>query len=104
KICADLESEITGIAKTVLQTISENGIEHNSFSRSYMPNLFIKISEGKFEINTIHYKRLENPEERYAKSVAQNQKDLVDEIALDVLSSLKKINARIGKLFFYRAF
>lgn len=104
KICADLESEITGIAKTVLQTISENGIEHNSFSRSYVPNLFVKISEGKFEINTIHYKRLENPEERYAKSVAQNQKDLVDEIALDVLSSLKKINARIGKLFFYRAF
>lgn len=104
KICSDLETEITGIANSVLQNISDRGIEHNSFSRSYVPNLFVKISEGKFEINTTHYKRLENQNERYAKSVPQNQKDLVDEIALDVLSSLKKINARIGKLLFYRAF
>lgn len=104
KICLDLESEITGAAKKVLATIAEKDIEHSSFSGGYVPKLFVKISEGKFEINTTHYKRLENHDERYANKVPQNQKDKVDEIAFDILSSLKKVNARIGKLFFYRAF
>ncbi|MFA7446248.1 MAG: UvrD-helicase domain-containing protein [Flavobacteriaceae bacterium] len=104
KICSDLENEITGIAKDVLQKIAEKNIEHSSFFRSYVPNLFVKISQGKPEINTTHYKRLENPDERYAKSVSQNQKDKIDEIALEILSSLKKINSKTGKLFFYKAF
>lgn len=104
KICSDLESEITYTAKAILQVISDKGIEHTSFTKSYVPNLFVKISQGKFEINVTHYKRLENPEERYAKSVPQSQKDLIDEIALDVLEALKRINAQTGKLFFYKAF
>src|SRR5690606_19483559 len=41
---------------------------------------------------------------RSASKVPQNQKDLVDEIALDILSSLKNINQKTGKLFFYKAF
>src|SRR5690606_23794567 len=41
---------------------------------------------------------------RSASKVPQNQKDLVDEIALSVLGSLKIINQKAGKLFFYKAF
>lgn len=104
KICTDLENEIIAIAQNTLQQIENKGIQHNSFNRSYVPKLLEKIAGGTIEINTNHYKRLEEGGERYAKSVPQNQKDLVDEIALSVLDNLKNINQKAGKLFFYKAF
>lgn len=105
QICKKLEEEIFAEAKNALQLIAEKGIEHNSFIRSYVPNHLEKIAIKKaIEVNTVHYKRLENQEERYAKSVAQHQKDLVDEVALTVLQSLKTINQKAGKWLFYKAF
>ncbi len=104
RICKELEDEIISIAQKALQLIEDKGILHNSFNRSYVPKLLEKIASGTIEININHYKRLENQEERYAKSVPQNQKDLVDEIALDILNALKTINQKAGKLFFYKAF
>src|SRR5690554_1141194 len=105
KICKDLESDIILTAQNALHKIESKGINHNSFFRSYVPNHLYKIGEKKeIVFNDTHYKRLEEGGERYAKSVSQDQKDLVDEIALDILNSLKKINQKVGKLFFYKAF
>ena len=104
RICKELEDEIISIAQNVLKRIEAKGIEFSSFNRSYVPKLLEKIAGGTIEINKNHYKRLENQDERYAKSVPQNQKDLVDEIALDILKDLKTINQKAGKLFFYKAF
>ncbi len=105
KICKDLENEIILIAQNALQKIDDKGIEHNSFFRSYVPNHLKKIGQKKeIVFNDTHYKRLEEGGERYAKSVSQSQKNLVDEIALDILEHLKNINQKAGTLFFYKAF
>src|SRR5690606_3800360 len=86
------------------QLIENKAIQHSSFNRGYVPKHLQKIADGKIEINTVHYKRLEEDGERYAKSVPQDQKDLVDTVALGVLAALKNINQKAGKLFFYKAF
>lgn len=105
RICKELEEEIFTEANSALQLIANRGIEHNSFMRSYVPNQLIKIAIKKvIEVNTNHYKRLENQQERYAKSVSQHQKDLIDEIAFTLLESLKTINQKSGKWLFYKAF
>ncbi len=104
KICQKLESEIIGLAKSTLQLLEDKSIEHSSFSGRYVPKHLQKIADGRIEVNVLHYKRLEEGRNRYAKSVPQDQKDLVDAVALDVLVALKEINRKAGKLFFYKAF
>lgn len=104
EICERLENQIIGQSKTILQLIAEKNIAHSSFYRSYVPKHLQKIAEGKIEVNKLHYKRLEEAGERYAKSVSQDQKDLVDLVALEILAGLKEINQKAGKLLFYKAF
>lgn len=104
KICEELEEQIKTIAVDTLNDISDKGIEFSSFHSSYVPKHFQKIASGKFEVNTTHYKRLEEPAARYSKSVPQYQKDLVDEIAPKVLENLILINKQVGKLKLYREF
>ncbi len=108
KICKELESDIVLKAQSSLQNIENRGIEHSSFTGSYVPNHFKKIADGNIEIKTTHYKYLDanlpDSKPRSASKVPQNQKDLVDEIALDILQTLKSINQQAGKLFFYKAF
>ena len=108
KICKDLESDIILMAQNSLQNIEKKGIEHGSFTGSYVPNHLKKIADGNIEIKTTHYKyldeNLQDSKPRSASKVPQHQKDLVDKIALDILQTLKTINQQAGKLFFYKAF
>lgn len=108
KICKDLENEIIQIAQNTLQNIDEKSIQYNSFTGGYVPNHLKKIASGSIEIKTTHYKyldsNLDDSKPRSAAKVPQNQKDLVDEIALGILKNLKIINQKAGKLFFYKAF
>lgn len=108
RICKELEDEIISVAQKALKLIEDKHIEFSSFTGSYVPNHIKKIADGNIEIKTTHYKyldpNLEDSKPRSASKVPQNQKDLVDEIALSVLGSLKIINQKAGKLFFYKAF
>src|SRR5690554_1681216 len=108
KICKDLESDIISMAQNSLLNIENKGIEYGSFTGSYVPNHLKKIADGNIEIKTAHYKyldeNLQDSKPRSSSKVPQHQKDLVNEIALDVLQTLKTINQQAGKLFFYKAF
>jgi len=109
KIYGDLKNEIQLIAKNILQQIDDKGILHDSFyGKNYVPNHIQKIANGIIEINTTHYKYLDQEFEgfvgRYAKGVPQDQKNLIDEIALDILKEYKKINQKSREYLFCKAF
>ncbi len=88
-------------AKNAFKLIDDSNIEHKSFYSSYIPNHFIKVSNGKVENNTNQVKYLE--EKKYAETVNQNQKDLIDQIAPILLEHLKTINDKAKKILFYEA-
>lgn len=46
-----LEKEISSKAQNTLDFISECGLEHSDFSRGSLPNHFIKLSQGVFNVN-----------------------------------------------------
>jgi len=108
KISENLKTEVITIANNILKQIDNKGILRESFYRSYVPNHIKKIANGVPEINDTHYKyldqNLEDSKPRYANSVPQNQKDLIDEIALDILEQYKKINQKLGECKFCEAF
>jgi len=107
KISEDLKNEVKQIAQNILQQIEDKGILHQSFNHGYFPNHIDKIANGITKINTTHYKyldqNLEDSKPRYSEKVPQEQKDLIDEIALDLLKKYKKINQKIGELLFCEA-
>jgi len=104
KISEDLKNEVKQIAQNILQQIEDKGILHQSFNHSYFPNHIKKIANGIIEVNITHYKYLDNSKPRYSEKVPQNQKDLIDEIALDILKKYKKINQKAGEHLFCEAF
>jgi len=109
KISEDLKNEIKQIAQNILQQIEDKGILFDSFyGKNYVPNHINKIAHGTIEINTTHYKYLdqdlEDSKPRYSEKVPQDQKDLIDEIALDLLKKYKKINQKAGEYLFCKAF
>lgn len=50
-VCQTIKNVVIERAVTVLNLIDENGIEHNDFSRGYLPKHFTNLSTGKFDIN-----------------------------------------------------
>jgi len=108
KISEDLKNQIKQIAQNILQQIEDKGILDKSFYHSYFPNHIKKIANGIIQANTTHYKYLdqdlEDSKSRYSEKVPQEQKDWIDEIALDLLKKYKKINQKIGEHLFCEAF
>lgn len=98
-----IESSCIEIASKCLQSINEN-INPKSFYSSYVSKFIQKISEGNLAINTNVIKYLDGEKERYSKSVPQNEKDWIDENAHTILNKILKINSKVGKIDFYKAF
>jgi len=107
-ISENLKNEAVAIASNILQQIEDKGIFCESFFKGYFPKHIQKIARGVIEIKDTHYKYLdpdlEDSKPRYADGVPQSQKDLIDEIALDVLEKYKKINQILGEHLFCEAF
>jgi len=111
EVSENLKNEAVAIANDILQQIKDKGILHESFtggSRSYVPNHIKRIASGEKKVNTNNYKyldpNLEDAKPRYASGVPQSQKDLIDQIALDILEKYKKINQILGEHLFCEAF
>ncbi|HEY0091101.1 MAG TPA: 3'-5' exonuclease, partial [Flavobacterium sp.] len=103
--CRKLEIESVEIANAALDLINRNGIEFTSFYAGHVPRHFGKLSAGELIKNIGHYKYLDEIEcKRCSAKTPQEQKDLVDRIADELLSKLQKINCIAEKYMFYNAF
>ena len=103
KSIKEIESSCIEIASMCLQNINEN-INPKSFYSSYVTKFIQKISEGNLAINTNVTKYLDGEKERYSKSVPQNDKNWIDENADKILHEILRINSKVGKIDFYKAF
>ncbi|WP_130736358.1 exodeoxyribonuclease V subunit beta [Flavobacterium sp. J27] len=99
----NLKEKSINLAQNKLNIIESN-ISSNSFYSSYVPNFLKKIIIGKLDINESILKYLEDSEKRYSKKTPEFDKNFIDDIAIDLIKSIKKINHNNAKIAFYEAF
>ncbi len=98
----NIEGEIEAIANQTLQLIKESGLEHSSFMRSTLPNHFLKLQSGNY--NVYGNKLQENLET--GKSLYKAKEDtsiisIIEGIVPDLLSNYLKIKERVGEFSLY---
>ena len=78
----ELESTTITIGETVLTFIDEVGLEHSDFDRRFLPNYFINLSNGKFNLNftLLWQKKLLDGERLYPKRVSDDIGEIINAI------------------------
>ncbi len=97
-----LSEEIKTIASQTLQLIDENGLQHSDFMRGTLPNHFLKLKEGNY--NVYANKLQENLEE--GKGLYKVKEDAfiistIDSLAPNFLSNYIEIKEKVNKLNLY---
>ena len=102
----DLEKQIVEHAKTVLTLIEEAGLEHTDFSRSTLPNHFLKASN--LDLYSLYSNKLEeNITERksiYNKTLDPGLASTIDSLLPEIEVIYKTIKTQVFHLKFLNAF
>ncbi|MFY0712230.1 UvrD-helicase domain-containing protein [Seonamhaeicola sp. NFXS20] len=100
------ENSITKKAESILNLISEAGLEHSDFSRGTLPNHFKKAA--KLELNKLYDNKLEeNIIERkniYTKKLKAALADTIEAILPEIEITYKTIKAQVYHLLFLKNF
>ncbi len=94
-----LSAEIETVASETLQLIDESGLQHSDFTRGTLPNHFLKLKEGNY--NVYANKLQENLEEGkglYKVKEAAFIVSTIDSLAPNLLSSYITIKEKVNKL------
>ena len=94
-----LSAEIKGTAKEVLQLIDESGLQHDDFMRKILPNHFVKLQAGEY--NVYGNKLQQNLEEAgglYKKDTLENIASTIDAISPILLEKYLIIKANVNLL------
>ena len=97
-----LSEEIEKIASETLQLIDESGLEHSDFTRATLPNHFLKLKSGEY--NVYANKLQENLET--GKSLYKAKEDpaitsIIDSLTPTFLSNYLKIKEMVNKFNLY---
>lgn len=97
-----LSSEIEHIAAQTLELIEESGLEHTDFTRSTLPNHFLKIKEGNFDAygNKLQ-ENLETGTGLYKVKESPTITSVIDSIVPQLLSNYLNIKEKVGKFNLY---
>lgn len=97
----EIQSANIDIATATLNTIQENGLEIEDFTRKTLPNHFLKITQGVSNFKTLYGNKLEenlSEGKVYNKSLDEAKKTTIDHIQPQLLETFLKIKEANGKL------
>jgi ATP-dependent exoDNAse (exonuclease V) beta subunit len=101
-----LNTTIKDTAQQVIDSIQSNGLEFSDFSRSYLPNFFIKIASGNLEVSFSPKWQLELTEGQtlYPKKVSSETAAIIDGLQPTIAEKFNHIKSTIGQLKFLKNF
>lgn len=98
-----LESEITEKSQDILNLIDENGLEHNDFSRSSLPNHFLKLRDKIFDLKFDNNWQLDIEEKPlYPTRVSSGTAATIDSLQPLLASAFKDTKAQVFQIKFLK--
>lgn len=101
-----VEKQVEEISQHVLQLIAQAGLEHNDFSRGYLPKHFENLSNKKFYISFENKWQIEllNNETLYPKRVTAEIAAVIDAIQNDLIKAFQETKKLVFQHKFLKAF
>lgn len=98
------EESATGAAETFFELIQSRGIENKDFTRGSCPNFFAKIQKKDFKVSLdLQWQENLGTQNLYSKSLAQNKKDVLDEIQSEVDNLFLQVKISVLRIQFLKA-